>query len=474
MQAVTAVTDLIWGPSDKKQKQTLTEWFYDLVLDETNALLTDVKEDVELDIKRSITKLVEEQKLTIKDIVKHPHKYIGQLPQFAAAFADKLKADDTDDSGEEYETVDNTASHKVEIKMKRLAKSKATTVPAVSTMPTIPQPDQTVKVFKQIYQRSSNIIKRRCKNGRAEFRILSIGPTQIGKTSTIKNLLKVDIKIGKNTESDTDKISEYTKVFDNDGYSIDFIYADTPGFFDSRDRDDKHFEELCAYIRNNKIHVILFFAKFTDIIDGKYRELFAKLVTKFGTGFLNKTMVVLTRAMDGIPIEYYPEADMSMAFADSPELDQINKQFAWINYRDAKISMWNTYFISTFKCDIPIIIVENNKYQVCVKDGEYVLPDNTAMWATFLAEIFLLLSYDDSSLVLQIAAAKQDADDKLSNQNKIVYNAFETVMEMGNQTESSPPITEYVNGPSLLLQSQSQPYVNVNPASKHKSWCTIL
>lgn len=143
-------------------------------------------------------------------------------------------------------------------------------------------------------------------NIKKKISIMALGQSQVGKTALVKKIFNLPNKIVKikgGLDSDTDSVKTYTKVING----IELIYADSPGYFDSRgkDKNDENGKKILDYIQNNEIDIIFWVAKVGNICSLDQQDLLRQLIVKFGYGILKKMIIVLTHANCDAPIAYY-------------------------------------------------------------------------------------------------------------------------------------------------------------------------
>ncbi len=253
--------------------------------------------------------------------------------------------------------------------------------------------DDDIVEFKRKFMMSKRY--RRILGGSNKLRLMSIGPTQVGKSSTAKKLFGIPnriMRIKKGIKSDTDKITEYPMEL-NDS---ELIYVDTPGFFDSRGKDRENLLKLINYLRKNKVHVILLFFKLGDMVDQKYIDLLHILTENLGNDIWDKTILVLTHANERAPEEYFYQEEEDLDFGGGELLDPTS---AWINYTNEKKKMWQE---TIGKPDLPVVLIENNRYACNVSDGDFILQDGTPVWETFMRELFDLVSVKKAPVLFNL------------------------------------------------------------------------
>ena len=265
-----------------------------------------------------------------------------------------------------------------------------------------------------------------------KIRILVLGPSQVGKTALAKHLFRLrSIKLKGNLSSDTDKVEIYTHVING----IEIYYVDSPGFFDSRGRDSVNKKKIMSYITDNEndIDIVLWVSKVNNIINIKHKELLNTLTHDLGVTIWKKSIVVLTHANDDPPAEYIKEElkkqghDLSDDdFTDSDEdsdtgeyVNQVTDEIkvsAWNTYTRIKKKLWAQEFYN-IQCkhnqdnpvNVPVVLVENNKYNMKKINGVGVLRDgSTPILETLMTEIFRLIKTDKAPVMFLALAGDTD------------------------------------------------------------------
>jgi len=304
------------------------------------------------------------------------------------------------------------------------------------------------------YRKRVQLAKHWCDNMigiKNNISIMSLGKSQTGKTSLVKKMFNLSNKIVKikgGLGSDTDKVKTHTKIVNG----VKLLYADTPGFFDSRgkDKDKENNNKIIEYIQNNEIDVIFWVAKIIDIFSLEQQDLLRQLITKFGDGILKKMLIVLTHANGDAPLSYYhaylkenkkktdntnkdnnnsnndntdDDADDDTYDTDDDTDDsdndddiilsnKVNHKEVWKRYiKDKKDDWQNKMNIIQDelklrnKVTIPVVCAENDtRYTIPMKDEKnpeiitHCLRDGTPILETIMTEILKLVQLDKAPI----------------------------------------------------------------------------
>jgi GTPase SAR1 family protein len=246
---------------------------------------------------------------------------------------------------------------------------------------------------KLVFEDKIRIIKEYqnlVENTKKKINILSLGPTQSGKTALIKRLFNIDfIKLKGGTSSDTDDINVYQEIINN----VLLTYTDTPGFFDSRNKENENMEKICNNIHTSTTDIIFWVSKMGHVPDINQKNLLKMLTSKFGKNIWKKTIVILTHANTKAPIEYYCD--------ETGKLDEnISKIDAWKKYVNAFRLQWKQIFMELTNIpDIPVVLMENNIMAAKKIDDVYTLYDGTPIIETLMFEIFKVISIDKAPIL---------------------------------------------------------------------------
>ena len=248
-----------------------------------------------------------------------------------------------------------------------------------------------IEAKKKLAEQYSKLIAEKKK----KVKIVGLGNSQQGKTSTLKYLFQLSdetLKIKNNLESDTSTITEYPVS----KYGIDLIYVDCPGTSDSRgkDVDNKNKQMILKYFQqNNDIDIIFWVSKLDRVIDGAQLETI-ELLGKHIKNIWEKTIIIMTCSNSSpIPDSYFDEIEHVEAEDSEKEI------MAWKKYTDDKIATWQKHFtISNGK--VPVCLVENSKRYIKEVDGTLILRDGTPYWEVIMYDIFKLISAEKAPISL--------------------------------------------------------------------------
>ena len=165
-----------------------------------------------------------------------------------------------------------------------------------------------IEAKKKLAQTYSKLI---CNKNKKTIKIIGVGNSQQGKTSTLKYLFQLSddkLKIKNNCSSDTSDITEYTAS----KYNIELIYFDCPGTSDSRGKEYDKRNRLLI-LNHLKKHpdtdVIFWVSKLDRIVDLAQQE----TIELFGNQIDNiwqKTIIILTCSNSSpVPDSYFDELD---------------------------------------------------------------------------------------------------------------------------------------------------------------------
>lgn len=306
---------------------------------------------------------------------------------------------------------------------------------------------------------------KKCLNylkGKKSIKVVCIGNTQVGKTNTLKYLMNLPdekIKIGKGLESDTSSITEH-KCEQN---GVEFVVADCPGFYDSKQRGETFYQELLKYLKDNSensdepIDTMLWFAKLGDIVDEKIQDTINKLARDLGTNFFGQTIIMLTYANSVKPPQsYYDDAIKILKNSTKKFKREDVDLYAWKEYTTAIKNSWKIAF-NKYNPNIDIVLIENNEFE----NGKYdtgfgVLKDGTPIVETFYDTLFNMIGINQRSVAFVFLAG--NIQDKQIDQSNTNIN-------------SNNKLTEQQTALNKVVDKAFQ-----NDTSKEKSggWCSII
>lgn len=295
------------------------------------------------------------------------------------------------------------------------------------------------------------------------IKILAVGDTQQGKTSTVKYLFQIpdsELCIKNNLESDTKEIKEYEIKKGN----VTLKYVDCPGFNDSRGENQKiqNKKEITKYFqRNNDIDLIFWVSKLDRILDSNHKQLINEL-TNFSNNIWERSIIILTCAnSSSIPDCYFP---INQNDTDNTEEEIMLN--AWTKYTNDKITLWKDYFSGRIK-NIPVCLVENSKRYTKLIEGVRVLKDGSPFWELLMFEVFNTVQKDKSPLSFIAMVNKNDIE-----HSKALINASDRVLSSITQkytnihTISSE--SENLIDPNNSKDSNETPE-NINYSPKNKN-----
>ena len=316
--------------------------------------------------------------------------------------------------------------------------------------------DNMVKMFKTKIKIARHYITKYAQ--KKTIRMLALGGTQCGKTALVKKLFNLNddtLKMRGGLESDTSHIQTYHGQING----IDVEYVDSPGFFDTRgeDQDAQNMAEICGFIRQNEIDVIMWVFKTDDVLDLKQKKRLKKLTKEFGDAVWKKSLIVLTHANNLPPDEYYDDSD------DVTDVD------AWTKYINKKTIDWQTKIkaISKTEINVPIVFSENNSRMLTKIDGVSTLRDGRPIYETIMIEIFKLLDNIKSlNMFVAIGGAVGSAADALISPFSS-YNGSRASSsnDLYGFPPSDPSGIELDNMDSIPLLGPSSPMMNENEIS---------
>jgi len=229
--------------------------------------------------------------------------------------------------------------------------------------------------------------------GKKNIKVIALGNTQNGKSSTIKYVFNIEkIVTGNNMKSDTSKITEYDYV--QNGITVTIV--DVPGFHDTEGRAHVFYQMILKYIKDcnqsdtTKIDVILWISKIDEVITTYTQEMITKLTRDLGSDFWKKTMIVLTHSNSIVPPDFYETMAVEQLYGADKDNDAAIELLSWKLYTHDKISMWKDTFKS-YNSDINVLLVENNKRMNGTLRGKTgTLKDGTPIIETFYASLFTM------------------------------------------------------------------------------------
>ena len=274
------------------------------------------------------------------------------------------------------------------------------------------------------------------KISRKYIRIVIIGPTQVGKTSSIEKCIKIKLK--KNTDncsSDTETIEVHTFKVDD----VTFEFVDTPGLFDTEGRDSENAKKFIEYVSNNRIDIFIWVSRISDVIDASISSLISSFIKKFGDNFTNKLIVMLTYANTILPGEYMSRHITKLeeqrlgndSLSDKEDdLMELAQKNAWIEFTKNKKQMWRKHF----KFDVQVILIENNKYKMKktkTRKGDYLFPDGTFMFEAFYTAIISTVDVRNAPAIFTIL----NSDEPLLPQDQLEKQIEDSKNELKQQKE---------------------------------------
>jgi predicted GTPase len=354
---------------------------------------------------------------------------------------------------------------------------------------------------------------------RNEIRIMLVGRSQVGKTSTIKNLFGIDgIEIGNGMQSDTKSLVEH-RVTSND---CTLIIIDTPGFFDSDGIDDtKTLEKLEEYSMEHYVDIFMFFEKMYEAPLATHMQVIENLTGVFGTDMWNRTVMCLTHANRNPSQEYYENYERELAERIKKERKErkTRHKISWknrylrkpysitnpvningnyesydmcdsdsdsdsdssddefhitdfetpeltrINVMNDAHTMWKNKWMETVRIiakldenNMSVCLIENNKYDVTVKKGEYYLFNNQPVWVPAMEAILSHISHHEIPTITKLMGTNGTMTSEKIAKNK-------------RKNKSAVKETDRNNMTAKAVKSQTR---GSTKSSKKSGFCTIL
>jgi len=345
-----------------------------------------------------------------------------------------------------------------------------------------------VEFCKKFTELSSSV-----KNKKKKLRILVLGQSQAGKTSTAKRIFRQkSIKIKYGIESDTSDVTEY--VFTVNGIQI--IYYDTPGFFDTRgiEQDVINFSKIIDFIKNTKIDFVFWVAKIGDVCGSHYKKLLYDLSNSLGVDIWSKTIIILTCANGNAPDKFYEnkknsENSSESSFSDADEFTELDHIIAWKKYTKKKKQMWTNIFEEFLKeyyiaNDIPlekmrlpsVALTENEKsYLEGLKiNGVYYLRDReTPILETIMTYMFERVNKNTAPITFMALIGNQKNKPINEPKNENVYSGNKSspvkISKKNKPSEHAIAANNAVNK-VIKFVNKSEPLTE----KKENSWCVIL
>lgn len=333
--------------------------------------------------------------------------------------------------------------------------------------------------------------------------LVALGGSQTGKSTTIKKafgLKKIQIKNG--MKSDTDDVIEHVIG--------DFVFVDTPGFFDSRGEQQQleNLHKIVLYLQNNPVDLFVFFFKISDIADQSAMDVFHFLRTNVGDDVFNRAVIVLTHANDKAPEFYY---DLTKTETDSIEVERyydsidsfnresesesesesefgevtenVDDEAAWCEYVNARKEMWTDALGNLGYDGIPIVLVENNRHNAQFWDNDYRLVNGDPIYQTFMETMLLRVSKFKGPALFTILAG----DVENIERNRSLSTFSESSGSLLDEGSSSSSSTAPKKMKTSTNRSNDKPKSKINNrqkvvkraadnVNKNKTggWCTIL
>lgn len=269
--------------------------------------------------------------------------------------------------------------------------------------------------------------------GKKEIKIMALGPSQVGKTALMKQLFGLDdkeVQLKGGLQSDTTEVETREKTING----ITIKYSDSPGFLDSRGQDKENLQKIMDHLKNG-VDIILWVIKIHDIVNSSYQKLLEFLTDQFGYKIWKKTIVVLTYANDKPPEEYFEDYDSDNESINRREI----LERAWATYTKEKKKLWNNTFRNVQKMyevkkpyDVPVVLVENNKFNREKIDGVGVLIDGTPILETLMTQIFLLVEKCKAPYVFLAIAGNCE------NLEKLDYDEYDYDINVTDEIEMGP------------------------------------
>ena len=321
--------------------------------------------------------------------------------------------------------------------------------------------------------------------GKKTLKVLVIGPTMHGKSSTLKYLFNIEkMDIGNGIKSNTSLIHEH--IYTQNG--VDLIVVDAPGFFDTEGRSDIFYKSLLDYIKKNdkcestKIDIILWVSKLGDIPNAYVQGIMTKLTGDLGSEFWKKIIVVLTNANSTTPPqEYYDNATIILnCISDGTMIDNYGNLCNYngdcdnLTYKEQReILAWKLYvalikqqwkkYLSKYNDDIDVVMVENNReVNGSSENGEGRLKDGTLIVETFYNSLFSLLAKTktDKSIVastfifLSGSIEYEDIDSKYEDPDVDYELTYTTnIIDNLQSVSSSASASTSIDDPDVFIDS---------------------
>ncbi|XP_051129717.1 translocase of chloroplast 90, chloroplastic [Andrographis paniculata] len=223
------------------------------------------------------------------------------------------------------------------------------------------------------------------------LKILVLGRTGIGKSSTINSILGESKVATDAFHPATDRVQEI--VGNLNGVRISFI--DTPGLLPSSKNSDSRNRKILysvkRYIRKSRPDVVLYFERL-DLISSGYCDLgLLKLITSIlGSAIWFSTNIVMTHSSSALP--------------EGPNGYPVSYD-SYVNYCTQVVQRRIHETILDTKLENPVILVENHPHCKVDSFGKKVLPDGQAWISRFmflcvctkiLGDVNSLLGFEDT------------------------------------------------------------------------------
>ena len=331
--------------------------------------------------------------------------------------------------------------------------------------------------------------------------LMALGGSQTGKSSTIKKtfgLKNKDIRIKNGMKSDTDDVIEHVIG--------DFVFVDTPGFFDSRGEQQQleNLHKIVLYLQNNPVDLFVFFFKISDIADQSAMDVFHFLQNNVGDDVFNRAVIVLTHANDKAPEFYYDltgtnsidiekyydsvdsfnresESESESEFGEVTE--NVDDEAAWCEYVNARKEMWTDALDNLGYDGIPIVLVENNRHNAQFWDNDYRLVNGDPIYQTFMETMLLRVSKFKGPALFTILAGNVENIERNRSLSTFSESSGSLLDEGSSSSSSTTP--KKMKTSTNRSNDKSKPKINnrqkaakraADNAKKNKTggWCTIL
>jgi len=263
-----------------------------------------------------------------------------------------------------------------------------------------------ISTYKKKFEYVSNFLSSVCYTDK-QISLLALGSSQVGKTSFVKKIFNLGDKIilKGGIESDTENVEIHKSLING----VNFIYADCPGFFDSRgeEKNNENINKITDYVTKNKIDIILWFSKIDDVVDLNQQEILIEITKKSGDNIWKKIIVVLTHANNIPPEEYFQNED--------GDYDDLTGDVeAWKSYTKKKEIIWKEIMCKIsgdINLNVPIVLTENNKRLIQMINNVGTLMDGTPIIETVLVEMFKIIESDQIPILLLSLMRKNEKID---------------------------------------------------------------